>query len=153
KPCPRLHTCRLVPFVRGHAFYRLAERPDVAFGIDGAISAVAIELRSRLHRDLRARLARALAMRVNVSGDLDVYRLGVEAVDRGGTLVHGTPFGADHDETVAEAHFRMNQLVIGSENDHRWLEAERFFEPAQRLFRILVADGRRDRRAVFRVVH
>jgi hypothetical protein len=62
----RLHSYRLVPFFRRHLLYRLAEGPDVTFGIDGAIGAIAVELCRRFHGDLRARLARALAMGVNV---------------------------------------------------------------------------------------
>jgi hypothetical protein len=85
----------LFPLVRSHLFDCLAERPDVALEVDGTIRAIAVELCGRFHRNLRAGLSRTFAVRVDVRGKLDVHRLSVEAIDRGGAFMHRTPLGAD----------------------------------------------------------
>src|SRR6266480_4107682 len=62
KPLFRSEAARLVPLFRRHPFLGDAEGPDMAFRVAGAIGAVAVELSLGLLQDLRARLARVLAM-------------------------------------------------------------------------------------------
>src|SRR3972149_7729223 len=106
---PRFHarTSGLVPFLAVHLLHRHAERPDMALGIAGAISAVAVELRFRLLFDLRAGAARALAMFVDARLQIDMDRLGVLAVDMGRTLVMVGPFLGDHQDRAVMNHLAM----------------------------------------------
>jgi hypothetical protein len=145
KPLLRGEAARLVPLVRRHPFLGDAEGPDMAFRVAGAIGAVAVELRLRLLQDLRARFARAFAMRVDVLAlrELDVDGLRVLAADGFRTFVVGAPLVADHDDGIPEGHLRMREIAVGIEKDEERFEAERFFQPAKGRLRILVAHGAR----------
>ena len=68
EPFLRSKAARLVPLFRRHPFLGDPEGPDMAFRVAGAIGAVAVELSFGLLQDLRARLARAFAMSVDVLG-------------------------------------------------------------------------------------
>src|SRR6185503_9501282 len=83
EPLFRGEAARLVPRVRRHPCHGHAEGPDMAFPVAGAIGAIAVELGVGLLQNLRARLARALAMRVDVLAlrQLDVNRLRILAAD------------------------------------------------------------------------
>src|SRR5215470_322600 len=122
-----------------------AEGPDMAFRVSRAIGAVAVELSLGLLQDLRARFARAFAMRVDVLAlrELDVDGLRVLAADGFRTLVIGAPLGPNHDDRIPEGHLRMREIGVGIEKDEERLEPERFFEPAKGGLRILIAHGAR----------
>src|SRR6185369_4536425 len=104
----------------------------MAFRVAGAIGAVAVELSLGLLQDLRARLARAFAMSVDVLAfrELDVDGLRVLAAEGFRAFVIGAPLVTDHDDGIPEGHLRMAEIAIGVENDEERLEPERLFEPA-----------------------
>src|SRR5882724_10030315 len=84
----------------GDLFDRLRERPVMALEVDCHVGAVAVELVGRLHRDLRAALARTLAMLVNAAGQPYVYALRVAAAHRLRALGPTGELIADHDDPI-----------------------------------------------------
>src|SRR5438045_1084568 len=106
EPLLRGEAACLVPLFWRHPFLGHAEGPEMAFRVAGAIGAVAVELSRGLLQDLRARLARAFAMSVDVLAfrELDVDGLRVLAADGFRALVIGAPLVANHDDGIPEGH-------------------------------------------------
>src|SRR5262249_26635006 len=122
-----------------HLLHRLTESPDVAFGIETPIGAVAVELIFRFLQDFRPRLACARAMRVDVVVELDVNGLGVDAARRFRAAVSFGPFRGHHEHGLAEAHFRVGDIVVLVEDDHERVETEGLLQPSERSFGVAVA--------------
>jgi hypothetical protein len=80
-------------------------------------------------------------MRIDVFVELHMNCLRVEAVEVGWALVLRRPFTAHDDDAVAEAHLGVRELIIWTQDHHRWLEAEGLLQPAECRLRILVAEG------------
>nr|QPG01993.1 hypothetical protein WM98B_00140 [Acinetobacter nosocomialis] len=141
-PAFDLETGGLLGLFARHHLHRLRERPDVPFGIACAIGPVAIELGLGGLYDDGARRLRSRAVLVDVLGQVNVNGLRILAGDRGWARVVGRPFGADHDDAVAEAHLRMLETALGVRDHHGGFESERGFEPFQSRLRISIAEGR-----------
>src|SRR5215813_9884463 len=123
---------------------RLAERPEVPFGIERPIGPIAIELVGRLLQDHRAGRAGPRAVRVDPVLELDVNRLRVLAANhrRAGDRV--APLRADIDHAVAEPHFRMTEIAVFVGDDQAALETERLRQPLERRPGIPVVEAGRE---------
>ena len=137
---PGLEARALVPLFGRQDFDRLAEGPDVAFGVAGAIGAVAIELRLRFGNDFGAGRTRTVAMRVEIFGQLDVHRLRALAADGLGRAMVLAPFGSDHDAAIAIGHLAVRDIAGLILDQHVELEAESALEEIQRCAGVEVAE-------------
>ena len=113
----------------------------MAFGVAGAIGAVAIKLRFAFGDDLCTCLPRGFAVGVDVFGEMHVDGLGAEAADGPGGFVIGAPFGSNHDLSIAIDHLAVGDIAVFVFDQEIEFEAEGVSEEIEGGSWIKIGDG------------